>query len=147
MAFKTVSAATARAAMNRGKVAAPVTPSPLRTNKYNAVKVETENGRYDSKHEARRIEALYVLQQCGQIQGLERQPVYELVVNGVKIGKYKGDARFMTLREVELQTLNGPRVFPAGVVILVDAKGMKTPVYKLKCKLMLACHGIEVIEL
>jgi hypothetical protein len=31
-------------------------------------------------------------------------------------------------------------------MIVVDVKGMRTPVYRLKRKLMLACHGIDVLE-
>jgi hypothetical protein len=30
--------------------------------------------------------------------------------------------------------------------IVEDSKGVRTPVYKLKKKLMLACHGIEIRE-
>lgn len=64
------------------------------------------------------------------IRDLELQPRYPLVVNGVKVATYVGDFRY---RE-------------DGVLVLEDAKGVRTREYRLKAKLMKALFGIEIRE-
>lgn len=59
------------------------------------------------------------------------QPEFPLVVNGVKIGKYIADFKVH---------------WKDGRVTIVDVKGMATPVYRLKKKLVKALYGIEVEE-
>ena len=101
-----------------------------KANKYSAIKTEVDGIVFHSKREATRYQDLRVMQQAGLISGLALQPKYPLEVNGVKIGNYIGDF---------LYTENGQRV-------VEDTKGVKTPVYKLKRRLMLALYGIEIRE-
>lgn len=103
----------------------------INRHKYNAKPTTTADGiRFDSKKEAKVWGELRFEQQVGLITGLTRQVEFECVVNGVSICKYRCD--FVYTR--------------AGKVHYVDAKGVATPVYRLKKKLMLACHGISLEE-
>ena len=99
-------------------------------SKYNAVKTTVDGIKFDSKAEARRYSELKLLLKVKTIADLELQPRYDFVVNGVKIGFYKADFRYKI----------GNRI------IIEDVKGVKTPVYNLKKKLMKAIHGIDILE-
>ena len=50
------------------------------------------------------------------------------MINGVKIGAYVDDFKFLR---------NGER-------IVVDTKGAMTPVFRIKMKLVKALHGVEI---
>jgi hypothetical protein len=75
------------------------------------------------------------MRQAGLIEDLELQPRYELIVNGHKIGFYRGDFRY---KDVVTDS-----------VVLEDVKSpvTKTAVYQLKKKLVRALYGIEIIEI
>lgn len=98
--------------------------------KYRNRKTETEHGKFDSAKEATRYAELVLLERAGAIAGLRRQVPFALVVNGIHVCDYICDYTY----------LEGARV------VCEDAKGMRTPVFILKKKLMLACHGLEVKE-
>ena len=51
--------------------------------------------RFDSRGEARRYGELMALARAGQIQKLERQVLYKLVVNGFKVGSVRPDFRYV----------------------------------------------------
>lgn len=97
--------------------------------KYGNVKTEAEGMKFDSKREAKRWMNLRLEETAGQIKKLQRQVVYPLVVNGMQICIYVADF-----------------VYERDGLVVEDAKGYKTPEYRLKAKLMLACHGIEILE-
>ena len=99
-------------------------------SKYRSVKTEVNGIKFDSKKEAARYQQLKLLERAGQISYLELQPRFDLIVNGTNCGFYKADFRYQE----------------NGKVVVEDVKGMKTPVYNLKKKLMRAIHGIEVYE-
>ena len=99
-------------------------------SKYGAVKVVIDGIKFDSKAEGRRYKNLKLLERAGEISELELQPRYDFVINGVKCGFYKADFRYIE----------------KGKLIVEDVKGMKTPVYNLKKKLVKAIHGIEIYE-
>lgn len=101
-----------------------------KVNKYHAKKTEVGGIVFDSKRESSRYRDLKIMEREGLITGLTLQPKYPLEVNGVKIGNYIGDF---------LYTEDGQRV-------VEDTKGVKTPVYKLKRRLMLALYGIHIRE-
>lgn len=103
---------------------------PPKANKYSAIKTEVDGIIFHSKREAKRYTELRIRQRAGEISGLALQPKYPLEINGIKVGDYIGDF---------LYTENGQRV-------VEDTKGVKTPVYKLKRRLMLALYGIEIRE-
>lgn len=100
-------------------------------HKYRAKPQVTEDGRFDSKKELKRWGELKLLQQAGEIYSLTRDRKYltfELhAVDGTLACKYVGDFRY---------TENGKPL-----VIIEDAKGMRTPEYKIKRKLFMAEYG------
>jgi hypothetical protein len=100
-------------------------------NKYRAVKTEVDGIMFDSKREAARYMELVLLERAGEISRLELQPKYDCVVNGKKICTYKADFRY----------------FNANGSVVEDVKGMKTPVYRLKKKLVEALFpGVKIQE-
>jgi hypothetical protein len=101
-----------------------------RASKYKARKVTAFGRTFHSKKEAKRYGALLILQKDGTVGPIECQPRFRLEVNGVHIADYVADFRYR-----DLQT---------GEVIVEDVKGYETPEFKLKKRLMLACHGVEV---
>ena len=104
----------------------------MKRSKYNAKKTYVDGIKFDSKAEARRYSELKLLLKAGEISHLELQPRYDLVVNDVKLGFYKADFRYVELASNE--------------IIVEDVKGVKTPIYNLKKKLMKAIYGIEILE-
>jgi hypothetical protein len=98
--------------------------------KYHAQPTEVLGQKFDSRGEARRYVDLTLLLAAGEIAELERQIKYPLEVNGVKVADYVADFRY---RE-------GKRV------VVEDFKGVRTPVYRLKKKLMKAIHGVDIRE-
>jgi hypothetical protein len=112
------------AALTKGRAVKP--------SKYRAIKTEVDGVVFDSKKEAGRYRELKFMERAGEISELELQPKYLLEINGVKIGTYKGDFKY--------------REGMCGKYILEDVKGIKTPVYRLKAKLVKALHNIEITE-
>ena len=104
----------------------------MKAPKYQNRKTTVDGITFDSAKEARRYSELKLLERAGQITGLEIQPSFRIVVNNCLICTYRADFQYGT-------------PFCAGVVV-EDVKGMKTPVYRLKKKLMLAIHGVEIFE-
>lgn len=101
-------------------------------SKYGAIKTTVDNVVFASKKEAKRYSELRLLERAGQINNLELQPKFPLIVNGVKVCDYLGDFAFFE---------NNKRV-------IEDVKGMKTPVYRLKRKILLALNpGIDHREI
>jgi hypothetical protein len=101
-------------------------------HKYGAEKTVVDGVTFASKKEALRYDYLKTMFFYGKIASLELQPRYKLEVNGVLICIYKGDFRYVELSNLE--------------TVVEDVKGFKTPAYRLKKKLMLAIHGIEIFE-
>lgn len=100
-------------------------------SKYHAIKVhDPEFGVFDSRREHQQFLTLRLLEAAGEISELRRQVPYHLWVGGEHICKYIADFVFAR----------------AGRTVIQDAKGVRTPEYKLKKKLMKACHGIEIEE-
>ena len=100
-------------------------------NKYKNVKTVVDGITFDSKKEAKYYVKLKLLKDAGEITDIELQPRYDLIVNSTKIGFYKADFKV---------------TWKSGNVQVIDAKGMKTPVYMLKRKLMKAIHNITIHE-
>ena len=99
-------------------------------NKYHAKPVVVDGVRFDSQREARRYGELRLLLELGVITDLEIHPRYPLVVNGVLVATYVGDFQY----------------FEGEVMVLEDCKGFRTPLYRLKKKLMRALYSIEIKE-
>lgn len=100
-------------------------------NKYRAQPVVTDEGRFASKKEYADWCALKLREKAGLISHLQRQVKFPLSVNAQLVTTFIADAVFFE---------NGKRV-------VVDSKGVQTPVYRLKKKLMRALLNIEVQEI
>ncbi len=104
-----------------------------RPRRYLNQPVERGGIKFASKTESRRYRELELLQRAGHITELRPHPNFDIVVNGQKVCTYIGDAEYVQ---------NGARV-------VEDTKSPRTrtnPTYRLKAKLMRACHGIEIRE-
>jgi Xaa-Pro aminopeptidase len=101
-----------------------------RRSKYGAKKTVVDGIKFDSIRESKRFQELALLQKAGLISELKLQQSFDLVVNGMKVCRYVAD---FVYTEKNRQ-------------IVEDVKGVKTPSYNLKKKLMLACHGITIRE-
>jgi hypothetical protein len=102
-----------------------------RRRKYNNIITTFDGHKFDSKKEAKRYFELKLLQSAGKLHNLELQPKIPLMCNGVKIGTYIGDFRYLNEK---------------GETIIEDVKSpaTKTPVYNLK-KRMLATQTPPVV--
>ncbi|MDL2276355.1 DUF1064 domain-containing protein [Breznakia sp. OttesenSCG-928-G09] len=107
-------------------------------SKYRAKKTVVDGITFDSKAEARHYQELKLLERAGLIKELELQPKYELQPSFKKNGKtvrainYVADFRYFDVRENK--------------TIVVDVKGMKTPVYELKKKMVEYRYGVDIKE-
>lgn len=99
--------------------------------KYGNVPTEVDGRRFASRREAARYCELRLLERAGAIRHLECQVPYRLTVGGLLVCRYVADFRYT---EAD------------GREVVEDAKGYRTPEYKLKAKLMKAVHGITVVE-
>lgn len=98
--------------------------------KYRNKKTVVDGIKFDSQREATRYSVLKIMQAAGVISDLRLQVPYVITVNGLKICKYVADFVYVD----------------RGRDVVEDVKGMKTPTYNLKKKLMKAVHGIEIQE-
>ncbi len=64
-------------------------------NKFNAIKQIYKGLKFDSKKELNRYLELEKLYKLGIIKDLELHPKYDLMVNGVKIGRYTADFKYI----------------------------------------------------
>lgn len=100
--------------------------------KYNNSWTTVDGIKFQSKGEAGCWKWLQSRVKAGEIQALSRQQSYELKVDGKLVCKYVADFVYL---DSDLKT------------VVADYKGMVTDVYRLKKKLMKACHGIDLVEL
>lgn len=93
---------------------------------------------YRSKREAARHQDLLLLQRAGHIADLVREVPFVLAP-AVVLEKRKRPAIRYYADFVYTDVTSGR-------VVVEDAKGARTPVYKLKRHLMATVHSIEVLE-
>lgn len=111
----------------------------LRRQKYNNVHVKEDGHSFDSKKEHKRFCELRMLARAGKIKSLVVHPRFSIKVNGQLITTYEADFSYY---ETPDGTIKTPYQY-----VVEDVKGVKTPVYELKKKLMKAVHNIEVSEI
>ena len=99
-------------------------------SKYKSKKTSCDGILFHSKKEAERYKALKLLSEAKIIKELGVQPTFEIKVNDVKICNYKAD--FIYKRD--------------GETIIEDVKGFKTPLYRLKKKLVEALYPFKIKE-
>ena len=102
--------------------------------KYRNKRTEVDGLVFASQKEALRYQELKLLERAGEIFNLMWQRPFQIEVNGVKICKYVADFTYSE---------------KGGWYVTEDIKSdvtRKLPAYRLKKKLMLAVHGIEIRE-
>ena len=102
-------------------------------SKYGSKKTIVDNIKFDSKWEAERYGQLKAMERAMFIRDLELQVPYDIVVNDVKICRYVADFRYSQVDDYGNDTQ-----------IVEDAKGVETPEFKLKKKLMKAVFDIDI---
>lgn len=104
-------------------------------NKYGAIRTMTPDGlTHDSKKEAQRWVMLRLLERAGEISDLQRQVKFEIIP---KVGRHRAT---YYVADFVYKGKDGNRV-------VEDTKSSATAnnqVFKLKEKLMLHVHGIEI---
>lgn len=109
-----------------------------RDSKYGNTQVTDAGIKFDSKAEHKRWQYLAMLEKAGEIRDLKLQVPFLLIPAQVRPSggieramNYLADFSYLT-RE--------------GVQVVEDVKGVATPEYRIKRKLMLFVHGVEVKE-
>lgn len=103
-------------------------------SKYHAQRVDAEDGKFDSKLEFRRWRELKLLERAGVITELKRQVKIPLILQS-KYGREIAYVADFSYRE-------------DGKVVIEDTKSeaTKTPLYRLKKRLVAEKYGIEIKE-
>jgi hypothetical protein len=105
-------------------------PGEGSNSKFGNRRVFVEGHWFDSEAEARHYQELLLRQAAGEISGLRVHVGFQLAgENGDTVGIYVCDFCYME----------------AGKMRVVDVKGVRTPLYRLKRNLM-RCQGFEVEE-
>lgn len=116
----------------------------MAANKYNAKKIHTSAGTFDSTGEYEYYKKLQLLKNASnpseRVELIERQITFSFVVNGIVIGNYRSDF-YITYADghKEVHDFKNP--------YLVFGKGKATPagqIFNYKKKLMKALHNIEI---
>ena len=108
--------------------------------KYKAKPCQVGAEKYRSGRERDRHQALLLMQHAGLIAGLLREVPFVLAP-GVKIA---GEKRARpAVRYYADFVYSDVKI---GRIVIEDAKGMSTPVYRLKKHLMKTLRGIDVVE-
>lgn len=121
-------------------------------NKYRNKKIERHGITFDSLKEYMRYQDLMLLQRAGKITDLQRQVKFTLIPTqyekfprySEKTGKRLKDG-IRTL-EKECSYIADFVYNVDGKQVVEDAKGFRTPEYRLKKKMMLYFHNIKIKE-
>ncbi len=100
-------------------------------NKYRARPVTYDNHKFPSQKEGNRYLQLKLLFRTGQIYDLALQPEFEFTIDGEKMFSYFADFGY-TEKD--------------GTEIVEDTKGFRTPLYRLKKRLIEKQYGIKITE-
>ena len=105
--------------------------------KYHNTPVQRDGKTFASKREAGRYAELKILERAGKISGLKTQVSYLLIPSQYENGK---------CIEHSCKYVADFVYFENGQLVVEDAKGIKTDVYRIKRKLMLKEYGIKIKE-
>lgn len=121
-----------------------------RFSKYKNTKIEYDGILFDSKKECRRWKELRTAEEAGAIGDLRRQVRFELIpaqrepdTRGPKGGLIKGR---LIERKVEYVADFVYVDLRTGQTVVEDTKGLRTPDYILKRKMMLYLKNIRITE-
>ena len=104
-----------------------------RPHKYGAQAVVIDGIRFASKKEGKRYAELKLLAKSNHIQTLQVQPKFPVWIGGKEIFIYIADFSYYDVKKDQ--------------IIYEDVKGVRTPVYRLKKKIVEAVYSIEITEI
>jgi hypothetical protein len=110
--------------------AIPTLGKPEKSRKYRNKPTVVGDLKFASKREANRYQELQFAEKAGTITDLRCQVRYQININGERVCVYVADFVFQRGDEI----------------VVEDAKGVRTDVYKLKAKLMRIVNGITIVE-
>jgi hypothetical protein len=117
----------------------PTAPLPPKASKYGNKRVEVDGITFDSQAEAKRYAELKLLEKAGQISDLKLQPrfpfYYQTGWTSELMFTYVADFSYVD------------NVPPHPMTVVEDVKGFRTPLYRLKKKLIEAQYGIAITEI
>lgn len=102
-------------------------------SKYGAHKTVVDGVIFDSKREAARYSVLKMMERAGEITNLKLQPEFEIVP---RVGKFRAKRYIADFSYTDKD----------GNYVVEDAKGVRTPTYRLKAHLLKERHGIDIVE-
>lgn len=124
-------------------------PSVNKTSKYGSHKTVVDGIEFDSKKEAMRYAELRTLEKAGAIHDLKMQVKFVLIPaqrEPDQIGPRGGVIKGKVL-ERECSYIADFTYFDnLGFYVVEDTKGFRTPDYKIKRKLMLWVHRVQIRE-
>lgn len=101
-------------------------------SKYHAIPTEIDGIKFASRKEALRYRQLSLMERGKAIQDLKMQVAYPLI----KKSKYGREIKYVA----------DFTYYENGHLVVEDVKGVRTPVYKLKKRLMAEIYNIEIKE-
>lgn len=101
-------------------------------SKYNAKITYVDGIMFHSRWEAKRYSILKIKEKAGEIENLQLQVPYPIIINGLKVTTYISDFVYLDKEKNE--------------EIVEDSKGFITQEYQIKRALMKAVHGITIFE-
>ena len=108
-------------------------------SKYRSKKVNRDGMTFDSKKEYERFRELKLLEKAGKVERVQRQVPFELIPS-------QRDPKTRKVIERPCKYIADFTYWKNGEYIVEDVKGVRTPDYVIKRKLMLYVHGIRVKE-
>lgn len=104
-------------------------------NKYHAIKTKVDGITFDSKKEAARYQELKLMERAGLLKQIELQPVFNLIVKtGKSVGVYRADFRYYDMATHQW------------IIEDVKSQATKTPVYRLKKRIVEEVYKISISE-
>lgn len=120
-------------------------------SKYHNKKTVFDGITFDSESEARYYQKLKAMESEGQISDIKRQVAYQLLPDIYEEREIQLKTKTKVVRKRVQQGTKYIADFvytdtATGKTKVVDVKGMRTPEYKLKKKMMRCLLGITIIE-
>lgn len=107
-------------------------------SKYKNVPVIIDGIKFQSKKEGAHYRKLKALLEAGKISNLKLQPKFNIAASVMLDGKKKAIRKY---------TADFSYIDEHGEYVVVDVKGFRTEMYKLKRHLVKELHDIEVTEI
>ena len=111
----------------------PIAQDAPKKAKYGNTKVEVDGHKFDSKKEAQYYHELMLRKKAGEIRDIVLQWQFNFYIDNDKMFSYYADFCFFDIKQNK--------------EMIIDVKGVKTPVYRLKKKLIERYCGITITEI